>query len=188
MGQLLPSAYTRLAPGLVLTTKQWCYALRERPAMHRRAACATLHAAAQPPHGDPAAVTPEELKACFHRFQEALVSPDKLPGILADNFVAHDLPPGMDFLDFRKMVMRFIPDEAVEFFHILADGDLVSAHYMAKGTHQGDFMGIPPTGKAITFEVFEMVRFTGDGKAAERWALIDAVGLFRQVGMKQIPG
>jgi predicted ester cyclase len=58
---------------------------------------------------------------------------------------------------------------------------------MARGTHQGAFMGIPPTGKAISFEVFEIVRFREDGKAVERWAMIDMVGLLRQLGMKQIP-
>ncbi len=132
-------------------------------------------------------MTPEELKRCFYRFQEALLNPDKLQGIIAADFVAHDVPPGTSFADFRRMVMSFIPDETAEFLQILAEGDLVSAHYMAKGTHQGAFMGIPPTGKPISFEVFEIVRFAEDGKAAERWAMIDLVGLFRQLGMKQIP-
>lgn len=130
---------------------------------------------------------PTELKTWFHRFQEALLKPDKLPNLLADNFVAHDLPPGMNLIDFRKMVMSAIPDEHAEFLHVIAEGDIVSGHYMAKGTNQGDFMGNPPTGKAVAFEVFEMVRFTGDGKAAERWALIDFVGLLRQLGVTQLP-
>jgi predicted ester cyclase len=129
----------------------------------------------------------DELKAAFHRFQAALLNPDELPAVLADNFVAHDLPPGTDFVSFRRGVMQFIPDEKPEFLHEFVQGNLVSSHYVARGTHQGAFMGVAPAGKAIEFEVFEIVRFGDDGKAVERWALIDLVGLMRQLDVTRLP-
>jgi predicted ester cyclase len=131
--------------------------------------------------------TEEKNKARFMEYEDALLHPDNLPEVLADGFVAHDLPPGMTLLEFRKMVMHIIPDEEVEVLQLIAEGNLVSCHSIGRGTHQGVFMGIPPSGKVLTFDIFEIVRFDENGKIVERWGMIDWVGLYRQMGVTHIP-
>lgn len=63
----------------------------------------------------------------------------------------------------------------------LAEGDTVSVRFTGRGTHQGTFNGIPPTGKQITFAGQAIYRIA-DGKIQEGWALFDALGLLQQLG------
>jgi predicted ester cyclase len=128
-----------------------------------------------------------ENKARYLEYLDALLHPDKLPPLLADDFVAHDLPPGVTLLDFRKMAMSVFPDQQLTALHLIAEGDLVAAHLRSTGTHRGVFRGIAPTGKVITVEIFDYVRFDDDGKIAERWTLVDWVGVYRQMGVTEIP-
>jgi predicted ester cyclase len=50
------------------------------------------------------------------------------------------------------------------------------------GTHTGNFQGIPPTGKQVTFTSLEVYRITG-GKLAEEWVELDMLGLLQQLGV-----
>jgi predicted ester cyclase len=129
----------------------------------------------------------EENKARYREYLDALRHPDKLPPLLADGFVAHDLPPGMTLLDFRKLVMKAFPDQELTAWHLIAEGDLVAAHLRGTGTHRGVFRGIAPTGRVLTFEIFDYVRFDDEGRIAERWTLVDWIGLYRQMGVTEIP-
>ena len=129
----------------------------------------------------------EENKARYLEYLNALHYPEKVPPLLAEGFVAHDLPPGMTLLEFRKLVMNAFPDQELTALHLIAEGDLVAAHLRAKQTHRGVFRGIAPTGRVLTFEIFDYVRFDDAGKIAERWTLADWVGLYRQMGVTEIP-
>ena len=60
-------------------------------------------------------------------------------------------------------------------------GDLVATRYTITGTHDGDLMGIPPTGRDVEFTGITISRCE-NGKIAEEWELIDAVTLLGQVG------
>lgn len=53
------------------------------------------------------------------------------------------------------------------------------------GTHQGEYMGIPPTGKSVTYNEIFIVRFAG-GRIAETWGAVDVLSQLRQLGA--IPG
>jgi predicted ester cyclase len=68
----------------------------------------------------------------------------------------------------------------------VASNDTVAMRVTLRGTHDGDFVGIEPTGK--TFEVTNMV-FTRveDGRIAERWVLPDMLGMLSQVGAIESP-
>lgn len=68
----------------------------------------------------------------------------------------------------------------------VAEGDTVAMRVTLRGTHDGEFLGIPPTGK--TFEAANMV-FTRleDGKIAERWVVPDMLGVFQQLGIVESP-
>lgn len=78
------------------------------------------------------------------------------------------------------------PDFEATVERIVAEGDLVAMHVRWRGTHEGPFMGVEPTGE--TFEAENMV-FTRveDGKIAERWLLPDALGMLRQLGVDAVP-
>ncbi|MFI1969559.1 ester cyclase [Streptomyces cinnamoneus] len=63
----------------------------------------------------------------------------------------------------------------------LAEGDQVSTHWSWRGTHQGDFMGLQPTGQEVTMDGVTIHRFR-DGRIAEGWWIFDMLGLMRQLG------
>lgn len=128
-----------------------------------------------------------EMKARYLAYLDALLHPDALPPLLADGFVAHDLPPGVSLPDFRRRALAALPDTEVDVLHLAADGDLVAAHLRLRGTHRGVLRGIPPTGRALSAELFDLVRFDGDGKVAERWGLLDWDALYRQMGVTALP-
>lgn len=132
-------------------------------------------------------MTLEQIKARYMAYLDALLHPEKFPEVIADNFLAHDLPAWMTLLAFRKRVLKTLTGQDFEVLHLVAEGNLVFAQLRAKGTHEGEFSGIAPTGKLITFEIFDIVRFDDDGKAAERWSLVDWVSFYRQIGMTEIP-
>lgn len=64
---------------------------------------------------------------------------------------------------------------------MLVDGDKVITRKTFHGTHDGDFMGLGPTGKTVTWDVIDIVRHR-DGKLVEHWNVVDAYGLMLQLG------
>jgi predicted ester cyclase len=65
--------------------------------------------------------------------------------------------------------------------NLVAEGDKVASHWTLRGTHQGDLMGMPPTGKQVTLTVTEIDRFEA-GKCVETWADADMLGFLQQLG------
>ena len=68
---------------------------------------------------------------------------------------------------------------------IMADEDKVTARFTARGIHKGEFMGLPPTEKAITMTGIEIFRIK-EGKIAELWGEANLMGLLQQLGI--LPG
>jgi steroid delta-isomerase-like uncharacterized protein len=66
---------------------------------------------------------------------------------------------------------------------ILAEGDLVAVWGVATGTHDGPFMGLPPSGRALRWTGMAIYRLDADGLIAERWQEIDGLALFAQLGL-----
>ena len=64
---------------------------------------------------------------------------------------------------------------------MVVEGDLLCFRSTTTGTHEGEFMGVPPTGKRISVPGFDMVRVR-DGQVTEHWGLIDAMTLMQQLG------
>jgi predicted ester cyclase len=73
-------------------------------------------------------------------------------------------------------------DFAVEVHRQFADGDAVMTYKTFTGTHTGAFQGILPTGRAVRFDVMDVVRLTG-GQIVEHWGVVDQAGLLRQLGV-----
>src|SRR5690348_14548168 len=69
------------------------------------------------------------------------------------------------------------PDDRVELELITADGDLVSYRATESGTHRGEFLGIPATGKAATWTEIQFFRIA-NGKVVEHWVDVDIYGWF----------
>ena len=71
---------------------------------------------------------------------------------------------------------------------MLASGDKVVARVRATGTHQGEFMGMPATGRSVDVQVIDIMRFGEDGLVHEHWGLFDALGMMQQLGAIPTPG
>jgi len=69
---------------------------------------------------------------------------------------------------------------------VLSSGDKVVARVRATGTHQGEFMGIPASGKSFDVQLIDIIRFDDDGLAHEHWGVFDALAMMQQLGA--IPG
>jgi steroid delta-isomerase-like uncharacterized protein len=138
----------------------------------------------------------EENKAIARRLYDELASQGNLSladEIVAKDFVDHnppgpDIPPGSEglkqvFATFRSA----FPDLRVKVEDQLAEGDKVVSRLTVSGTNQGDFMGMPATGKSASIGVVDILRFDG-GKIAERWGEADFMGMMQQLGHAPAPG
>ena len=86
----------------------------------------------------------------------------------------------------NKAMPEAFPDFRHTIEDIVAQGDGAVFRVTLHGTHQGTFMGIPATGKAIQYTAMGTARFR-DGKIAEMWMEADFLGLFQQLGMELKP-
>ena len=78
-----------------------------------------------------------------------------------------------------------IPDMELPIADLVAEGEKVLARLSVKGTHSGDLMGVPATGAKIDISVLDLFHIR-DGKLIEHWALLDNLGLMRQIGLKSL--
>jgi steroid delta-isomerase-like uncharacterized protein len=131
-----------------------------------------------------------ENKAMVRRvFEEALNAGDDavLDELLAADYINHDMPapaPGAE--GFKQVIAQFraaFPDMAVTIEDEFADGDLVGTRGRFTGTHKGDFMGIPASGRPIDIKYIDLWRVR-DGKLAENWVQMDTAGLMQQIGAR----
>jgi steroid delta-isomerase-like uncharacterized protein len=82
-----------------------------------------------------------------------------------------------------EMYAAALPDFNTTVDMIIAEGNLVMVYGVATGTHQGDFMGLAPTGKKLRWTGIAIYRFNDDGFIDGRWQEFDGIGLFTQLGM-----
>jgi steroid delta-isomerase-like uncharacterized protein len=77
---------------------------------------------------------------------------------------------------------RAFPDIHVTVEDVIAEGDKVVGRNTVTGTHQGEYMGRPPTGKSVTYNEIFIFRFD-NGRIAETWGVVDVLSQMRQLGM-----
>jgi len=90
---------------------------------------------------------------------------------------------------FRQQVAAFraaFPDLRVAIEDVLTDGDRFASRTTVTGTHAGDLMGMPATGKRISVEAVDIGR-VHDGQAAERWGGLNMYALLTQLGVIPAP-
>jgi steroid delta-isomerase-like uncharacterized protein len=76
---------------------------------------------------------------------------------------------------------RAFPDLHITVEDLIAEGDKVVSRNSVTGTHQGEYMGRPPTGKSITYNEIFIFRFV-NGRIAETWGVVDVLSQMRQLG------
>jgi len=80
------------------------------------------------------------------------------------------------------LIRSAFPDFHVTVEDLIAEGDKVASRLTLRGTHEGEFLGIPPTGKEATVALYDIFRIS-EGKIVERWGLFDQLGLMQQLGV-----
>jgi steroid delta-isomerase-like uncharacterized protein len=80
---------------------------------------------------------------------------------------------------------RVFPDLQVTIEDLIEEGDRVASRNTVTGTHRGDYMGHPPTGKSITYNEIFIFRFAG-GRIVETWGVVDVFSQMRQIGVEPV--
>ena len=75
-----------------------------------------------------------------------------------------------------------VPDLTYTVEDQVAEGDKVVSRYTVSGTHQGEFFGVPGTGKRIEMTGIQIDRFDESGKLVEEWPEYDLLGVMKQIG------
>jgi steroid delta-isomerase-like uncharacterized protein len=86
-----------------------------------------------------------------------------------------------------RALRNAFPDLRLTIDDLIAQGEKVVFRLTVHGTHQGTFMGIPPTGKNVSISAIDIVRFVDD-QIVEHWGLMDSLGLMQQLGVMPKPG
>lgn len=108
----------------------------------------------------------------------------KLDEIMRDDYIQHnpDTPQGKaGFKTFFRQIFESIPDFSYTMKYIVAEDDIVMMYSTTTGTHVKEWLGNPPTGNKLNFDVVDIFRIQ-DGKIAEHWDVADTLKLFTQVG------
>jgi predicted ester cyclase len=79
------------------------------------------------------------------------------------------------------------PDLQIRIEDAVGEGDLVAQRVHFEGTHTGEFQGLPPTHKKVSFSGLELNRFA-DGRVVEHWFQLDSLTLLQQLGLTVVPG
>jgi steroid delta-isomerase-like uncharacterized protein len=132
--------------------------------------------------------TAEENKAIFRRYAEEVGNQHNFEIVdqIFERYIAHQ-PDGSTLQRGPQDVKRFqgeffsaFPDFHINIEEQIAEGDKVVSRYTMRGTHQGDFRGMAPTGKEIEIKGVTIFRFSPEGKVVETWDSYDQLSLMRQ--------
>jgi steroid delta-isomerase-like uncharacterized protein len=139
-------------------------------------------------------MTLAENKRLARRFPEEAATEgniDILDTLLARDFLDHGVfgrdseGPDAAKAELHRLRTAF-PDFEAAVEDIIAEGDIVAMRVTLSGTHEGEFMGVEPTGESFTIQNMVFTRIQ-DGRIVERWTQPDTLGLFKQLGVS-VPG
>lgn len=110
--------------------------------------------------------------------------------MLATSAVIHGLGPApfdvAGFKTFHTAYRNAFPDVTIQVDHIVAEGDIVAVHWSGAGTHQGNGLGFPATGRHANFKGMLFVRVER-GRLVEGWNIFDQLGMLIQLGVINLP-
>src|SRR4026209_513519 len=134
----------------------------------------------------------EENKKIVQRYQEIYNNNglDSLTEVVSEDLLTPKIMPGIPSgIEGAKAAHRIMlagfPDYQTSIDDIFAEGDKVAARITMSGTNSGSFMGIPPTGKHVSFTGIYIARIA-NGKIVEHWGEEDGVSLLQQLGVLSI--
>ena len=132
----------------------------------------------------------EQNKDLVRRFYEEVwnkgnltVADELMATDVVDHTAAPGLPPGLE--GHKQLVIMFrtpFPDLDSTIEDQVAEGDTVVSRLIVRGTHKGEFFGVPPTGKQFTITSIDLDRIA-NGKIVEHWSIADQLGLMQQLGV-----
>jgi len=136
----------------------------------------------------------ETNKTLVRRFYEDLFNQRNLAlvdELCSTNHVFHNPPTTLrgreEFKQLLSLYITAFPDARFTVEDEIADGDRVASRYTFRGTHRGELLGIPPTGKQVTVTGIIINRIV-NGKTEEGWLNFDALGMMQQLGVIPAPG
>lgn len=140
------------------------------------------------------ASSPEKNKALMRRFIEEVWNQGNL-GVADELFHPQATSPSAPQLPVGPAGVRAIatlfrsafPDFHMTIEDLIAEADVVVGRFTQGGTHQGEFMGVAPTGRQVQFTEIGILRIAG-GQVVESWYETDMLGLLQQLGVGQAPG
>ena len=134
----------------------------------------------------------EDNKAAVLRFYEEVINGtdlDVIDELLTPDGVDHTFgsQSAEQAKQFFGMVHQAFPDLHAEVHDVIVEGDLVAVRSTYTSTHQGEFLGIPATGKQTTTSGVDFFRMQ-DGRQAEHWGGPDMFSFLVQAGVMPGPG
>jgi predicted ester cyclase len=117
---------------------------------------------------------------------------DRADDYFVADYIEHvPLPPGFPtglaaLKTYWAMMRAAFPDLNLTVEDLLAEGDRVVLRATAQGTHQGELMGLPPTGRTASWSEIHICRLAG-GQVVEHWGNVDQLGLLTQLGAIPAP-
>ena len=112
--------------------------------------------------------------------------------LCAPDFVEHEEFPGLTtdrdgVKQFVTMMRTAFPDVKMEVQDLIAGGDKVVTRVTMSGTQQGEFAGIPASGRSFSVTTIDIVRFK-TGQVVEHWGATDSAKMMEQLGAMPAPG
>jgi steroid delta-isomerase-like uncharacterized protein len=131
-------------------------------------------------------------KETIRRFHDAMKGGPEVISQAIDDIVAPDVsfhapvPTGATGAAALKQVMailhRAFPDLRVTVEDLIEEGDKVVGRNSVTGTHRGEYMGLPPTGRPVSYNEIFIFRFV-QGRVAEIWGVVDVLSQLKQLGV-----
>jgi steroid delta-isomerase-like uncharacterized protein len=113
---------------------------------------------------------------------------DGFGDLLTDDFIEHEGIPGLapskdGVKTFFRMQIAAFPDLRLTVEDVIDDGEKAVARVRYTGTQDGEFQGMPATGKAVDVQLIDIFAFADDGRVREHWGVIDLLAMMQQLGV-----
>ena len=137
----------------------------------------------------------ERNKLAMKKFMTCINTNDKT---LAEELIASDaefttpvsekpLYGGAGYLSVVDLMRKSFSDIRWDIVDMVAEDDKVAVSWICSGTHDGDFMGLAPTGKKVSFSAMNFYYFNADGKIINDVAAKGLIGFFEALGLLKSP-
>jgi steroid delta-isomerase-like uncharacterized protein len=129
----------------------------------------------------------EQSVEAFNRGDEAYFD------LYTDDVTIHGVPGAggpidkQGIIDFYRAFWSAFSEARVEPVDMIAGDDLVAVRLFVRGTHEGEIMGVAPSGNRIEVEEMTIFKLDGEGRCVERWIRLDELGFLQQIGAMPAP-